>query len=267
MKIVRYVRDGAECEGLLEGDIVTEFVRDPDGRIVETDLVCDLGSLHILPPCRPTKLIVVAGNYAEHCREVGMPLPTTPELHPVPASAVIAHGEDIVLPPGIGRVDYEGELVVVIGKRCRWIAPEDARSVIAGYTCGNDVSARDVQWGTPKQFARAKSVDTFAPLGPCLVTDLVTSDLALQTVVSGQVRQSSRTSDMVFPVEVLVAEASRWMTLLPGDCIFTGTPAGVGPLAPGDVCEVTVEGIGTLRNRVVAGTDSRDQECEDLHPR
>jgi 2-keto-4-pentenoate hydratase/2-oxohepta-3-ene-1,7-dioic acid hydratase in catechol pathway len=250
MRIVRLMFEGVALRGLVEGDRVLEL---PAGRddAEPTGRTWDLASLRLLPPCEPTKLIVVAQNYVAHALETGSTPPSEPNLHPIPASAVIAHEEAIVLPRGIGRVDYEGELVAVIGRPCRGVSRSEALAYVAGYTCGNDVSARGVQWGEKPAFARAKSIDTFAPLGPWLVTDLDPGDLRIETRVNGEIRQAARTSDMVFPVEQLVAEASRWMTLLPGDCIFTGTPEGVAPLKPGDTCEVTIDGVGTLRNRVV----------------
>jgi 2-keto-4-pentenoate hydratase/2-oxohepta-3-ene-1,7-dioic acid hydratase in catechol pathway len=214
----------------------------------------DMSGLQLLPPCTPTKLVIVAGNYRAHCEETGTPIPTTPGLHPIPASCVTSHGSSIVLPADVGRVDYEAELVIVIGKTCRGISAKQAREYVAGYTCGNDVSARDIQWGPSKSLARAKSIDTFTPLGPCLAVGLDPSDLLVEMRVSGELRQSSRTSDMIFSAEELVAESSRWMTLRPGDCILTGTPPGTAPLKAGDVCEVTIEGIGTLTNPVVEGT-------------
>jgi len=250
MRLVRY-RHGDEVRRgrLLEDGSVVELRADGS----DSGTVAPMEELDLLPPCEPTKLIIVAHNYAEHCRETGSAPPSAPHLHPIPASCVVPHGAAIVLPQGIGRADHEAELVVVIGRPCKGVSAEDATRYIAGYTCGNDVSARDVQWATPPAFARGKSIDTFAPLGPCLATHLDPSDLAVECRVSGDVRQSGRTSDMIFSVEELVAESSRWMTLLPGDCIFTGTPPGISPLKPGDVCEVYVEGIGILRNPVVEG--------------
>lgn len=247
MRIARFTTEGIARSGAVEGEELHEL---EGGRA--TGRVFRLDEVRLLPPCTPSKVIIVAKNYAAHAAETGSAPPESPNLHPIPASGVIAHEEDIVLPSDIGRVDYEGELVVVIGRRCRSVPRAEAHSVIAGYTVGNDVSARDVQWGASPAFARAKSVDTFLPLGPWLATDLDPRDLAIETRIDGAVRQSGRTKDMIFPVDLLVAEASRWMTLEPGDCIFTGTPEGIAPLAPGEVCEITVEGIGTLRNRIVA---------------
>lgn len=253
MVYVRFERDGVTGHGALIDQETIELLESGEAPGTRrTGYTVSLADVKLLPPCTPTKLIIVARNYAEHARETGSEPPTEPHLHPIPASCVIGPSAEIVLPRGIGRVDHEAELVVVVGRRCRGVAEEEALRYVAGYTCGNDISARDVQWGTPPAFARAKSIDTFAPLGPWLVTDLDPTDLALQCLVSGEVRQSARTSDMIFSVSRLVMESSRWMTLEPGDCIYTGTPAGIAPLADGDVCEVRIEGIGSLMNPVRA---------------
>lgn len=251
---VRYQHSGKMCEGaLLDSDTIEEFEPGSGINGSPTGRTIPLADVRLLPPCEPSKLIIVARNYAEHAKETGSESPSEPHLHPIPASSVIGHGEAIALPPGIGRVDHEAELVVVIGRRCRSVTEEEALGYVAGYTCGNDVSARDVQWGTPPAFARAKSIDTFSPLGPWLVTDLDPSDLLVECIVSGEMRQSGRTRDMLFPVQRLVMESSRWMTLEPGDCIYTGTPSGITPLKGGDVCEVRIEGIGSLMNPVIVG--------------
>lgn len=252
MVYVRYEHGGVVGEGALLDDETIECLAPGSGLGgVPTGRKIPLADVRLRPPCSPTKLIVVARNYAEHARETGSEPPTEPHLHPIPASSVIGPGDPIVLPPGIGRVDHEAELVVVIGARCRAVAEQDALRFVAGYTCGNDVSARDVQWGTPPAFARAKSIDTFSPLGPWLVTDIDPADLLIECLVSGEVRQSGRTADMLFPVQRLLAESSRWMTLEPGDCVYTGTPSGITPLRGGDVCEVRIEGIGALVNPVL----------------
>jgi len=249
LRLVRFRTDNGPRAGRVEGDRVVEF--GPDGK-TESGRVLALADLEFLCPCEPTKLIIVAVNYAKHGAETGSSAPTEPVIHPIPASAAIAHQKPIVLPADIGRVDYEAELVVVIGRTCRRVRESEVWDHIAGYTCGNDVSARDVQWAERPAFARAKSVDTFAPIGPWIETELDPHDIRIEMRVSGEVRQASSTREMIFPVETIVCEASRWMTLEPGDCLFTGTPEGIGPLKAGDVCEVTVEGIGTLRNPVVA---------------
>jgi 2-keto-4-pentenoate hydratase/2-oxohepta-3-ene-1,7-dioic acid hydratase in catechol pathway len=209
-------------------------------------------------PPRPSKIVAIGRNYREHAKELGN---TAPEESPLiflkaPSallypSSVATDGADIVMPPESQRVDYEGELALVIGRRTKNCPASDWLSALAGVCCANDVTARDLQ-KKDGQWARAKSFDTFCPIGPEIVAGLDPSDLAIETRVNGEARQKARTSDMVFSPAFLVEYVSRMMTLLPGDLILTGTPAGIAPLAPGDVVEVEIEGIGVLRNRVVA---------------
>ncbi len=202
-------------------------------------------------PVRPSKILCIGRNYADHAAELGHEVPPEPLVFFKPPSALIATGEAIVLPALSERVDFEGELAVVIGTRCRNVAEGDAMGVIAGYTLLNDVTARDLQ-KKDGQWARAKGFDTFAPCGPVVVSDLDISDLELKTIVNGEVRQHGRTSQLIFPIPRLIAYISRFCTLEPGDLISTGTPSGVGPLAPGDTVEVWAAGIGSLINPVVA---------------
>jgi 2-keto-4-pentenoate hydratase/2-oxohepta-3-ene-1,7-dioic acid hydratase in catechol pathway len=206
------------------------------------------GSLEAPPP--PSKIVCVGRNYREHAAEMGHVAPEQePLLFLKAPSALVTDGGDIRIPPESARVDYEGELALVIGKRIKNWPRERWLEALAGVCCANDVSARDLQ-KKDGQFARAKSFDTFCPVGPEIVAGLDPSDLAIQTRLNGVVKQSSRTSNVVFPPAFLVAYVSRMMTLLPGDLILTGTPAGVGPLAAGDVVEVEIEGVGVLRSRV-----------------
>jgi 2-keto-4-pentenoate hydratase/2-oxohepta-3-ene-1,7-dioic acid hydratase in catechol pathway len=193
----------------------------------------------------------VGRNYSEHAAELGNPVPDEPLLFLKAPSSLLLDGGEIVLPPESARVDYEGELAIVIGRRIKSWPQERWRDAIAGVCCANDVTARDLQ-KKDGQFARSKSFDTFCPVGPAIVAELDPSDLAIETRVNGEVKQSSRTSKMMFSPAFLVAYVSRMMTLLPGDLILTGTPAGVGPLAPGDRVDVEIEKVGILSNRVVA---------------
>ena len=202
-------------------------------------------------PVRPSKILCVGRNYAEHAAELGHDVPAEPLIFMKPPSALVGSGEAIVLPSLSERVDYEGELAVVIGRRCRNVTEADAMGVIAGYTILNDVTARDLQ-KKDGQWARAKGFDTFAPCGPRLVTDLDPTDLAIKTLVNGEVKQHGRTSQFIFSIPRVIAFISRAMTLEEGDVISTGTPSGVGPLKPGDTVEVWVEGIGSLINPVRA---------------
>jgi len=203
----------------------------------------------ILPPATPSKIIAVGRNYADHARELGNETPPEPIIFLKPPSALLPPGGTIVRPPQSQRVDYEGELAMVIGKRGRNVPRDRWREFVLGFTCANDVTARDLQ-KKDVQFTRAKSFDTFCPIGPCIETDVDPSDLALTTRVNGQLRQNGRTSMMVFPCAVLIEFISSVMTLEENDVILTGTPAGIGPLVANDIVEVEIEGIGTLRNHV-----------------
>ena len=208
-------------------------------------------------PPRPSKIVAVGRNYREHAKELGNVAPEEePLLFLKAPSALVVDGSDIVLPPESARVDYEGELALVIGKTIKRWPQERWLDALAGVCCANDVTARDLQ-KKDGQWARAKSFDTFCPVGPEIVAGLDASDLSIQTRVNGAVKQSSRTSEMVFSPAFLVAYVSRMMTLFPGDLILTGTPAGIGPLAPGDVVEVEIEEIGVLTNRVTASTSGK----------
>jgi 2-keto-4-pentenoate hydratase/2-oxohepta-3-ene-1,7-dioic acid hydratase in catechol pathway len=210
-----------------------------DGRPVET--------IHLVP----SKVVGIGVNYRAHAQEMGKPLPAEPLMFLKPVSALIGDGEAIHRPPGFARVDHEGELGVVIGRRARRVPREQALDVVLGLTCVNDVTVRELQQ-RDGQWARAKGFDTFCPLGPRIVAGLDPSDLRIVTRVNGVVRQDSRTSDLIFDVPALIAFVTEHMTLEPGDVISTGTPAGVANLDPGDVVEVELEGVGVLRNPVVA---------------
>ena len=208
------------------------------------------GSADAPPP--PSKIVAVGRNYREHAAELGNVAPEEePLLFLKAPSALVVGGGNIVLPPESARVDYEGELALVIGREIKGWSSDRFMDALAGVCCANDVTARDLQ-KKDGQWSRAKSFYTFCPIGPSIVAGLDPSDLAIETRVNDVVRQASRTSQMTFPPAFLVEYVSRMMTLFPGDLILTGTPAGIGPLAPGDVVEVEIEGIGILRNRVVA---------------
>ncbi len=235
--------------GRLEGSHLLPFPEDSVEDRKEAAPPVPIVQAVLLTPCRPGKIVAVGLNYRDHARERGKPLPSEPLLFLKPPSAALAHQETILLPQGAGRVDHEAELAVVIGRKARNLSAEEAGSAILGYTCFNDVTAREIQ-DRERQFTRAKGFDTFAPFGPWIETDLDPSDLAVTGSVNGTIRQSSRTREMIFSPAFLVAFISRVMTLFPGDLIATGTPAGIGPLAPGDRVEVTIEGIGTLANSV-----------------
>ena len=205
--------------------------------------------VRLLAPVLPSKLVCVGKNYAAHAAEFGMTVPEEPLLFLKPSTAVIGPNDPIQLLPISKRVDYEGELAVVIGRLARNVRTEDAARYILGYTCANDVTLRDLQ-KTDDQWARAKGFDGSCPLGPWIETSLDPTDVRVETRLNGEIRQAGQTSDMVFGIATLVEYITAFMTLLPGDVILTGTPEGVGKLAPGDTVEVEVDGIGTLANTV-----------------
>jgi len=205
-------------------------------------------------PHRPTKIIGIGSNYRRHVEEMGRPIPQVPKVFLKPTTALIGAGEAIAIPPGTERVDHEAELGVVIGRRMCRVPKEAALEFVAGYTCVNDVTARDFQ-RADGVFARAKGFDTFCPVGPVLVSDVDPGALRIRAWVNGVLRQDGHTSDMIFDVPTLLAFVSHIMTLEPGDILSTGTPSGVGPLQPGEVVAVEVEGIGRLENPVERRVD------------
>jgi 2-keto-4-pentenoate hydratase/2-oxohepta-3-ene-1,7-dioic acid hydratase in catechol pathway len=206
----------------------------------------------LLPPVRPTKIVCVGRNYREHAAELGSEVPTEPLLFFKPNSALLAQGGVVKRPKISQRVDYEGELCVVIGKQCHLLGEgDDVRPYILGYTCLNDVTMRDIQ-RKEDQWARAKGFDTSCPVGPVVVDGLDPwAGVGVETRVNGAVRQAGNTKDFIFPLDVVIRFISQAMTLLPGDLVATGTPAGVGPVVAGDVMEISIEGVGVLRNTVV----------------
>jgi 2-keto-4-pentenoate hydratase/2-oxohepta-3-ene-1,7-dioic acid hydratase in catechol pathway len=221
------------------------------GGVQFTGATFPLDDVRLLAPVLPSKVVAVGRNYADHAREMGGEPPAEPVLFLKPSTAVVGHGDQIAYPVKLTqRVDYEGELAVIIGRLCRDVPAAQAAEVIFGYTCANDVTARDLQ-ARDGQWTRAKGFDTFCPLGPWIETDADPADLQLITVVNGEVRQQARTSQLLYDVPALVEYVSTVMTLLPGDVLLTGTPAGVGPLEDGDEVSVTIENIGSLHNRVV----------------
>jgi 2-keto-4-pentenoate hydratase/2-oxohepta-3-ene-1,7-dioic acid hydratase in catechol pathway len=251
MRYLRCVHDDVVAYGRLEGDLVRIIDGDLFGAYKVTERTVPLASVRVLAPCLPTKIIAIGVNYKDHAAEFKKDLPEEPLIFLKPPSAVLAPEEAIVYPEGVTRrVDYEGELAVVIRKRGRHLTREQAAAVILGYTCCNDVTARDLQ-KKDGQWSRAKGFDTFCPLGPVIATEIEPSQLRIETRLNGEVKQNAPVSSMIFDVPTLISHVSKVMTLMPGDVLTTGTPSGVGPMKPGDVVEVRIEGIGTLRNRVV----------------
>ncbi len=211
-----------------------------------------LAEVQVLPCVLPTKIVCVGLNYKGHAEEMGKPLPAEPLIFLKPPSAVVGTGEAIILPPSAGRVDHEAELALVIGQPCRNVSPGESLNRIFGYTCANDVTARDLQ-ARDGLYARAKGFDTFCPVGPWIETEVADPrNLAVRTLVNGELRQDGHTRDMIFGPAELVAFVSRVMTLHPGDIILTGTPPGVGPLAAGDTVTIEIENVGLLMNPVAA---------------
>jgi 2-keto-4-pentenoate hydratase/2-oxohepta-3-ene-1,7-dioic acid hydratase in catechol pathway len=228
----------------------------PFGEVTFSGLRLPLAGVRLLPPVLPSKVVAIGKNYADHAREMGGEPPAEPVLFLKPSTSVIGPGGAISYPRLSNHVDFEGELAIVIGRLCREVPRERVPEVILGYTCANDVTARDLQ-KADGQWARAKGFDTFCPIGPWIDTDVDASDLAITTTVNGVLKQNARTSLLLHDVTELVVFVSAAMTLLPGDVILTGTPAGVGPLSPGDEVAVTIERIGTLTNAVVGSGASR----------
>ena len=252
MRLVRYQSKKEPPEyGWVNNDFVGRIEGDPFGEFKRLEASIPLGSVRLLAPLRPGKIVCVGRNYAEHIKETNAEVPTTPLLFLKPPTAVIGPLDTIFMPPQSLQVDHEAELVVVIGKPARWVEPEEAASYIFGYTAGNDVTARDLQ-RKDGQWTRSKGFDTFCPLGPWVETDFNPADAMLTCHVNGELRQMASTRDMIFHIDQLIAFISSIMTLEPGDIIMTGTPAGISPLHPGDVVEVAIEDIGTLRNNVAA---------------
>jgi 2-keto-4-pentenoate hydratase/2-oxohepta-3-ene-1,7-dioic acid hydratase in catechol pathway len=250
MRIVRYSREGQVGFGILEGETIAALSPHPFAAFEYTGERFPTGEVRLLAPVLPTKVVAVGRNYAEHAPEMGGEVPDDPVIFLKPSTAVIGPGDPIVHPGWVGRVDYEGELAVIVGKLARRLDEADAIQAVLGFSCANDVTARDLQ-RADGQWARAKGFDSFCPLGPWIETDLDSSDLALRTLVNGEPRQQARTSQLERGVASLMAFVSRVMTLLPGDVLLTGTPAGVGPLEVGDRVEVEIDGIGVLANQVV----------------
>jgi 2-keto-4-pentenoate hydratase/2-oxohepta-3-ene-1,7-dioic acid hydratase in catechol pathway len=258
MKFCRfYLRNSAQVSapplcGLLEGDEVREITGRPWEPWSAGSRKWSVQDVRLTAPVEPSKIVCVGRNYAAHAAELGNEVPKEPLIFLKPPSSIVGPDEPVVLTPLSQRVEHEGELALVMGRQCSQLTDDaDALSYVAGYTCLNDVTARDIQ-KSDVQFTRGKGFDTFCPIGPHIETQLKPEDVLVELYVNGTLRQSGRTSLMVYPIAFLVRWISRMMTLVPGDVIATGTPAGVGPLVAGDVAEVSVEGVGVLRNPVHA---------------
>jgi 2-keto-4-pentenoate hydratase/2-oxohepta-3-ene-1,7-dioic acid hydratase in catechol pathway len=250
-------RSGAESHPeTLFGTVIGDSVREISGDFFSgwrpAERVWPLAEVKFLPPSNPSKIVCVGRNYHEHAKELGNEVPPEPLIFLKPPSAIIAPEEPIVMPAISKRVDYEGEIAVIIGRVCSHLEENaDVKPYVAGYTCLNDVTARDLQ-KSDGQWTRGKGFDTFCPFGPVMETEVEVAALTVETFVNGARKQSGRATEMIFSIDVIIRWISRMMTLMPGDVIATGTPAGVGPVQPGDVVEVVVGGVGTLRNPVIS---------------
>ncbi|HWP92224.1 MAG TPA: fumarylacetoacetate hydrolase family protein [Thermodesulfobacteriota bacterium] len=251
MRFLRFKsEEGKTGFGLLEGKSVIEVEGNIFGEYRIAKAEHRLDKIKLLPPCLPTKIVAVGLNYKDHAEEMKKDPPEEPMLFMKPSTSVIGHEDKIIYPKHMSsRVDYEGELAVVIGRKASWVKEREAYQYVFGYTCINDVTARDLQ-AKDVQYTRAKGFDTFAPIGPVIETEVDPANLKITTILNGEIRQHSSTSNLIFSVPRLLSFISHVMTLLPGDIIATGTPAGIGPMKSGDKVEVEIEGIGVLRNYV-----------------
>jgi 2-keto-4-pentenoate hydratase/2-oxohepta-3-ene-1,7-dioic acid hydratase in catechol pathway len=257
MQIVRFTVNNDIKYGILDDKLVQGIIGEPfryiaGGSPFQKDgSSYHLSEVKLLAPCLPSKVVCIGLNYRPHAQEVNETLPSNPLLFIKPSTAVIGPEDSIIMPRYNRRVDYEGELAVVIGKTAKQVPEAQARSFVLGYTCFNDVTERQIQ-KEDGQWTRAKGFDTFAPTGPWIETEVDPDDLKIETYLNGEVKQSARTSELIFGIPRLISFISGVMTLLPGDVIATGTPAGIGPIQAGDVVEIKIEKIGTLRNSVEA---------------
>ncbi len=253
MRVARVALGGEAFYALLRGEKALRLLGLPFEGLEETGEVYPISALRLLAPCQPSKVVCVGKNYRDHVAEMAdgtAEVPEDPILFIKPSTAVIGPEDEICYPSCSNRVDYEAELGVVIGRRAHNIAPGTAREYIFGYTCLNDVTARDIQ-KREGQWTRGKGFDSFCPVGPWIETDLDAQKLALRSRLNGEARQNGNTSMMIHSIDKLLCVMSECMTLLPGDLIATGTPAGIGPMKKGDTVEVEIEGVGILRNRLV----------------
>ena len=249
MKIVRFLHEEEIVFGIIENDNIAVLNGSPFEGGKKTSKRVLLKDVKLLSPCTPTKAVCVGLNYKDHAEECNIPLPKSPVVFIKPSGCVIGPNETILYPKMSSRVDYEAELAIVIGKKARNVSIEEAKEHIMGYTCANDVTARDLQ-PEDGQWTISKSFDTFLPLGPIITDEIDTGNCIITTRVNNGIKQSSNTNNLIFKPEYLVSYLSQIMTLNPEDVIITGTPAGIGPMQPGDVVEVEISGIGKLSNTV-----------------
>jgi len=261
MHVVRFTNGADQLAryGILEGDVIREIEGSPFGEVRRTGASCGAGNVTMLAPCAPGKIVAGGANYHGHLREMNLAHPSVPVFFLKAPSAIIGHNDSIEYPPESRRLEYEGELGVIVKRKMRRIEPDEVSACILGYTCVNDVTARDINmWGGNfLHLCHAKSFDTFCPVGPWITTDIDPGKLGVKLTVNGGTRQDSNTGDMIFSITKMISYFSQVMTLNPGDLILTGSPEGTGRLEVGDIVELTIENIGTLRNKVIASQINR----------
>jgi len=253
MKIVRFTIDNKVRYGILNGESIQGIENKPYRYLKPVDHYYQLSKVKLLSPCLPSKIVALGLNYRAHAEEAKIPLPNAPLIFLKPSTAVIGPEENITYPSASHRVDYEGELGVVIKKPTWRVSVEEALDYVLGYTCFNDVTARDLQ-NSDMQWTRGKGFNTFAAVGPCIETELDPGNVVLETYLNGELKQQGNTNDLIYTIPVLINFISNVMTLLPGDIIATGTPSGIGPMYADDTVEIKIEPIGTLRNYVISNS-------------
>jgi len=254
MKIVRFAAGKKISYGVLSGESIQAIEGKPYSRVKLTEDYYRLSEVRLLSPCQPSKVVCLGLNYLSHAKEANMPLPEVPLIFLKPPTAVIGHEDNIIYPDMSKRVDYEGELGVIIKKKTWRVTAEEALDHVLGYTCFNDVTARDLQ-ASDGQWTRAKGFDTFAAIGPCIETELDAGNAGIETYLNGELKQRGNTNDLIYSVPEVISFISNVMTLMAGDIVATGTPSGIGPMQAGDTVEVKIESIGTLRNYVVRSSE------------
>ncbi|MEJ2164609.1 MAG: fumarylacetoacetate hydrolase family protein [Desulfobacterales bacterium] len=250
MKFARFEVNGKIYNGMANAEEVTVVRGSFWDQYEMTDQKYSISEISFLPPVIPTKIVCVGQNYVGHINELGMPIPKEPIIFFKPPSCLIGHEHSIIYPKDAKRVDYEGELAIIIGKEMRNVDESEALDFVLGYCCFNDVTERNLVGNNPFLLSLSKGIDTFGPCGPYVVTDLDPNRLMLKTFLNGELKQQDNTQNCVFSIQQVLSYISRYITLLPGDMVTTGTPQGIAPMRPGDVVEVDIEGIGCLRNRV-----------------
>jgi len=251
MRIVKFSYKKKMYWGVLKGKFIRILKSSPFGALRFAKNTILRSKVKLLAPASPTKIVLVGLNYKDHARELNMKIPKEPIIFLKPPTALISHKQKIIYPRGVRQLDYEAELALIIKKRTKGLLPQEVKNYILGYTCFNDVTARDLQ-KRDIQWTRAKSFDTFAPCGPWIETDISPDNIKVASYLNGKLKQNSSTENFIFPVYELVSFISKIMTLYAGDVISTGTPSGIGPMKAGDVIEVEIEGIGRLKNTVRA---------------